>query len=116
MTRSCTQCGRCCTNADFMERIGISAPDMERWRRENRTDILAQVSELSGWREPGACPFLVATNNGRFGCSIYETRPETCREYPFAVDHMRFVNCEMLEPGDTDAHVAGFMGRTGRAA
>lgn len=92
-----------------MERIGISEPDLDRWRRQGRTDILAEVGDQSGWREPGPCPFLAAAGAGRFGCSIYETRPATCREYPMAVSHMRFVDCEMLEPDDTDLHVTRFM-------
>lgn len=94
-----------------MERIGISACDTSRWEREGRTDILSQVSEYSGWITPGPCPFLVATEDGRRVCGIYETRPETCREYPLATSHMAFVDCEMLEPGDTDDDIARFMGR-----
>ena len=94
-----------------MERIGISEPDIARWTREGRLDILGEVSELSGWRTPGPCPFLVPIGAGRYSCSIYDTRPETCREYPLAASHMRFVDCEMLEPGDTDQHIARFMGR-----
>src|SRR5262245_36840773 len=99
-----------------MERIGISEPDITRWKSQGRTDILARLGELSGWLEPGPCPFLVAVGAGRYGCSIYETRPATCREFPIAVDHMRFVDCEMLEPGDTDLDIAQFMGRTEKAA
>lgn len=96
-----------------MERIGISEPDLVRWRREGRADILAEVGDYSGWLKPGACPFLKPAPLGRLTCSIYETRPETCREYPMAVAHMAYVDCEMLEPGDTDQHVARFMGREG---
>ncbi len=116
VTKPCTQCGRCCTNADFMERIGISAPDVARWKSQGRTDILAMLNDVSGWRDPGPCPFLVADGPNRYNCSIYETRPQTCREYPIAVDHMRVVNCEMLEPNDTDQHIAEFMGRPAEAA
>lgn len=94
-----------------MESLGISAGDTSRWEREGRTDILAQVGPYSSWRNPGPCPFLVAADDGRRVCGIYETRPETCREYPLAVGHMEFVDCEMLEPGDTDEHIARFMGR-----
>lgn len=99
-----------------MERIGISEPDIARWKRQDRPDILAKVSDESGWREPGPCPFVAALSKGRYTCKIYETRPETCREYPIAVDHMRFVDCEMLEPGDTDQDVARFMGRAKKVA
>lgn len=113
MTKACTQCGRCCKNADFMERIGISEPDLARWRREGRADIIAKVNIYSGWTEEGPCPFLVPASAGRFSCGIYETRPLTCREYPLAVDHMRYVDCDMLEPGDTDKTISDFMGRSG---
>lgn len=99
-----------------MERIGISAPDVARWTAEGRTDILVRLDVQSGWDRPGPCPFLVAKDGNRFGCAIYQTRPATCREYPLAVDHMRFVACEMLEPGDTDADIARFMGRAVKAA
>ncbi len=99
-----------------MERIVIGASDIARWKTEARLDILSQLGEQSGWRTPGPCPFVAAQPNGRFACSIYETRPATCREYPLAVDHMRFVDCEMLEPGDTDQHVAEFMARGEEAA
>lgn len=112
MTKSCTQCGRCCTNADFMERIGISKPDTDRWQREGRTDILARLGEDAGWKSAGPCPFLVPAGDQRLVCSIYETRPATCREYPMAVAHMRWVDCEMLEPGDTDEDVARFMAKS----
>ncbi len=99
-----------------MERIGISEPDTSRWKRQGRADILAKTSVYSGWKEAGPCPFLVPLSGGRHGCSIYDTRPATCIEYPLAVDHMRFVDCEMLEPGDTDQHIARFMGRSDEAA
>lgn len=99
-----------------MERIGISEPDIARWKLQGRTDILAQINEQSGWQQAGPCPFVVAVAPNRYTCSIYDTRPATCREYPIAVDHMRFVDCEMLEPDDTDRHIARFMGRTEEAA
>ena len=100
-----------------MERIGISAPDTDRWTREGRSDILAQVGKYSSWVNPGPCPFLADTDtSGRRLCSIHSTRPLTCREYPLAVDHMRYVDCEMLEPGDTDATITEFMRQAGAAA
>ncbi len=95
-----------------MERLGISDADMARWRQEGRQDILAQVDKQRGWRETDPCPFLLDVGNDVHTCTIYDTRPETCQEYPIATIHMKFVDCEMLEPGDTDADVARFMGRS----
>ena len=109
--RSCTQCGRCCINPHFMESLGISEEDEARWREQGRDDILAKVNNQMGWLEPGPCPFAHEMGDGRYSCAIYDTRPGTCRDYPIAVIHMEFVDCEMLEPGDTDADVARFMGR-----
>lgn len=99
-----------------MERIAIGGSDIARWQTQGRSDILAELGEQSGWRTPGPCPFVVMLPNGRSACSIYETRPATCREYPLAINHMRFVDCEMLEAGDTDRHVAEFMARGEEAA
>jgi Fe-S-cluster containining protein len=99
-----------------MERIMIGQSDIAQWKVQGRLDILAQLGEQSGWRTAGPCPFIAALPDNRFGCSIYETRPSTCREYPLAVNHMRFVDCEMLEPGDTDADIAAFMAHPEKAA
>lgn len=99
-----------------MERFVIGASDIARWKEQGRLEILAQVGEQSGWQTPGPCPFVMALPHQRFVCSIYDTRPATCREYPLAVNHMRYVDCEMLEPGDTDEDIAAFMGRSEKAA
>lgn len=123
--KPCTQCGRCCTNADFMGRMSASGSDVKRWRREGRADILQYAAIIGSPADPWAdlwisprtgndaerCPFVrKIRNSDRYRCTIYETRPEACRNYPLAVDHMIFVDCEMLDVGDTDADVAAFMG------
>lgn len=66
--------------------------DFERWRREGRLDILQLIERehfiWSGDRmvstEAGsfsrACPFLQSEGE-RFRCTIYETRPQVCRNY-----------------------------------
>jgi Fe-S-cluster containining protein len=94
-----------------MESLGITDEDMGRWREQGRSDILAQVGQYMSWKSRGPCPFAHEIGDDRYTCAIYDTRPHTCREYPVAVIHMTFVDCEMLEPGDTDADVARFMGR-----
>ncbi len=65
---------------------------MARWRKEGRRDILEHLeSREAVWagdrfmaRESGsavaACPFL-RWEGYRFSCAIYETRPQTCRDY-----------------------------------
>ena len=114
--KPCTQCGRCCQNPDFMMRLGVSTEDTERWQREGRDDILAWVDRGNVWINPTTregetvCPFVrKAEGHELWDCTIHDTRPETCRAYPFHVAHMKFVDCEMLDEGDTDADVERFM-------
>jgi Fe-S-cluster containining protein len=123
--KACTQCGRCCTNDSFMGSMQFSGADFVRWKREGRADILdwgvvlgsdkdgprgdLWISPVTG-REAERCPFVrKMPGRDKYTCRIYDTRPEVCRSYPEAVDHMEFVSCEMLEPGDTDATVKKFM-------
>ena len=113
-----------------MGTMTASGDDVKRWRVEGRRDILSYVLVLGGednpfgdlWISPRTgneatrCPFVrKLRGQERYTCTIYETRPEVCRLYPVAVDHMQNVRCEMLEPGDTDADadVAAYMGRSG---
>jgi len=118
--KECTQCGRCCTNADYMGHMQASAEDLARWKKQKRHDILAYADEYFGiadlWISPRTgesmerCPFVRKQRGiDRYTCLIYDTRPEVCRGYPWWVAQMRFVDCEMLEPGDTDADVEEFM-------
>jgi len=85
----CMRCGKCCLSNLFFY---IKDVDLDRWRREGRDDILHIienrqavwggdhfVSARDGTFLHG-CPFLEwegKTNS----CSIYETRPQVCRDY-----------------------------------
>lgn len=62
---------------DFMQRE-LSAADQERVRREiaANSEMLRGLDEAERMRRNVKCPFLSA---GR--CSIYEARPQTCRNY-----------------------------------
>jgi Fe-S-cluster containining protein len=130
MVKPCTQCGRCCTDERFMGTLSVRSQDVRRWRRQKRHDILRFVEVLGTfaehmgmgyadvWIDPVTgnerkrCPFVrKARNQDRYICTIYETRPAVCREFPYRVGQMEYVNCDMLEPGDTDADVDRFMGR-----
>ncbi|MBN2282482.1 MAG: YkgJ family cysteine cluster protein [Deltaproteobacteria bacterium] len=86
---SCRQCGACC-----LAHLSayITDADRERWRREGRSDILhiidrdrpvwagdRLISARSGLPLHG-CPFLEWTGRW-YSCSIYETRPLTCRNF-----------------------------------
>ena len=88
-----------------MGTLSASGADVLRWREEGREDILAWVVPL------GEGDDRKVRGQEKYNCTIYETRPETCRRYPQAVGHMKSVDCEMLEAGDTDADVRRFMRR-----
>ncbi len=100
----CQRCGRCCR---YGPSINANKADLERWVAGNRTDILrffeayctdgtyvscasfSTAETLSGvlWTdminpETGDyykdCPFLNPLPEGKWYCSIYETRPSIC--------------------------------------
>lgn len=85
----CLQCGQCCF-VDFT--AYVQQEDYDRWHAENRQDILEMIDHRhlfwAGDRmissdtgnAPGGCSFLY--NAGKvWRCSIYGTRPLTCRDY-----------------------------------
>jgi Fe-S-cluster containining protein len=91
----CTNCGKCCTNPDYMTSLFATAEDVKRWRQEKRWDILRFAVMIGGHPNPSAdlwidetgkererCPFVrKVPNQPRYLCTIYETRPEVCRAY-----------------------------------
>jgi uncharacterized protein len=92
----CTNCGKCCTNPSYMMTLGATGADVKRWRQEGRADILRFASVLGPDKNPYAdlwvddergiersrCPFVrKVPNQNRYLCTIYETRPQICRDY-----------------------------------
>jgi len=87
----CQRCGWCCKN----KAINILYSDIKRWEKEDRKDILKEVSfvevknpKISGFYfvktsipNHDKCPFLTFKNDLAI-CSIYETRPKSCRNNP----------------------------------
>jgi Fe-S-cluster containining protein len=85
----CLRCGKCCL-ADML--AYITREDIERWKKEKRDDIFQVIRHEQGvWAGDHfvsartgealhGCPFYVF-DGAKFGCSIYETRPKTCRRY-----------------------------------
>ncbi|MFB3926932.1 MAG: YkgJ family cysteine cluster protein [Syntrophales bacterium] len=85
----CRRCGKCCL-ANLI--AYVTDEDIGRWNREGRRDIILileiekgvwagdrLVSSRDGKNLRG-CPFFSCTGQA-FSCSIYETRPEVCRNY-----------------------------------
>lgn len=90
---NCKRCATCCRTLT----IEVTASDLRRWFTENRIDILEEIGylptpdskrskggfyfEKTLMRKDGTklqCPFL----NDENLCSIYDTRPRICRDYP----------------------------------
>lgn len=100
-TKPCSRCGKCCTHAGYMGSLSATPEDVKRWRREGRDDILRFVAIIGSGKNPSAdlwvtpdgieklrCPFVRKDpNKPTYRCTIYETRPEVCRDYvPWATD------------------------------
>jgi Fe-S-cluster containining protein len=80
-----------------MRTLQATGEDVKRWRREGRDDILRFVAVLGRddddpWGdlwidddngvERARCPFVrKLPNRDQYTCTIYETRPEVCRQY-----------------------------------
>jgi Fe-S-cluster containining protein len=102
--KACTQCGKCCQiYADGG--LSASTKEIDQWEDE-RPDIYRYVSNGRIWADPvtGAdlksCPWLEENGSGLYTCSIYEFRPDDCRQYPVSLSDMARDGCEMLESQD----------------
>jgi Fe-S-cluster containining protein len=86
---TCKRCGVCCL-ADAS--AYITEEDKKRWGKEGRHDVLNLLEhEHALWagdhlissdngRYLHGCVFLSCSDN-QYICTIYETRPKTCRDY-----------------------------------
>jgi Fe-S-cluster containining protein len=86
---ACKRCGICCL-ADA--NAYITNKDLKRWKAQGRDDIFRMLErEHAIWvgdhlissedgRYVHGCVFLAADGD-HYVCTIYETRPETCRDY-----------------------------------
>ena len=96
----CTKCGICCTLDDFLTAGEINAKPQE--PPEVHAKVKALFEALGGMWEADEskydkyimhtpCPFLVDNS-----CSIYEIRPDGCRQFPQTKFGMLTQDCEAL--------------------
>ena len=111
--KECTQCGKCCLHYSDGG-LSASPEEVEAWEIFNPA-IAQYVVEGKIWMDPDTgeqltrCPWLEllpadsASGPDKYGCRIYQDRPEDCRHYPGSIAEMVRDGCEMIEVRDLDA-------------
>jgi Fe-S-cluster containining protein len=97
---NCTNCGKCCTHAPYTGTMSAHEEDLQRWENADRQDILDTAFVFNWgveedrtadlWMDPktgdevtsGICPWVKQVNEDTWHCTIYELRPNVCRNYP----------------------------------
>lgn len=86
----CFPCINCCSG-----KVKVSDEDMERWKNEENIYVLLSIEE-----ESEGSRFLIHTKDDKCiflkdnQCSIYETRPEVCRQFPKNRNHAIYFGCK----------------------
>jgi len=98
MKLDCLACGACCRD----NRVVLEEPDLARWRREGRSDLLGRpyVRRSNGTvllkLHQGACVHLGGGNL----CTIYPVRPDNCSAFPVASEPCLSARLETLSVTD----------------
>jgi Fe-S-cluster containining protein len=77
---------------------------LQRWREDGRQDLLDRVNHL-GWiwvdpltkRPVVPCPHIDRSDPQSVRCSIYQTRPDMCRDYPTLAHGKRCLHGVFME-------------------
>jgi len=109
--KDCNQCGKCCIKYGDGG-IEASMEEIEMWEIF-RPHIYQYVRKDKIWFSPetgeqlNSCPFLEkipsqssSPEQVKYGCRIYQDRPEDCRHYPSSIAEMVRDECEMIEESD----------------
>ncbi len=91
----CKSCRSCCQGTE----IRVKDQDIERWKKENRLDILLAINPLIGAsrqlikkQNKDECIFL--TEDGR--CRIHDTKPYICKRFPVTKKQAEIFNCKLI--------------------
>lgn len=106
---NCKQCGHCCLNLSDAYCNSVLDEDVNRWKSEERYDILKFVDQSSFFndiwinqetgKELGRCPWLrKLPNKDKYICRIHHTKPTHCRNYPHSKRHALTTGCKGFEP------------------
>ncbi|MGA7144202.1 MAG: YkgJ family cysteine cluster protein [Desulfobacterales bacterium] len=104
----CKQCGHCCLNLTDAYCNSVLDEDVNRWKSEDRDDILKFVDQSSFFNdiwidqetgeELGRCPWLKKLSNNKYTCRIHHTKPTHCRNYPHSKRHALTTGCKGFDP------------------
>ncbi|HWO14851.1 MAG TPA: YkgJ family cysteine cluster protein [Polyangiaceae bacterium] len=80
----CLACGACCHQRPGT--ILVSESDLVRWKRAERTDILAQLEpghfgQMAFMMGPSGACVHHGTDAAPHACRIYDARSDTCRDF-----------------------------------
>ena len=110
--KECNQCGKCCLQYSDGG-LSATAEEIESWEIFNPA-IAAYVRNGKIWMDPVSgeqltrCPWLevlpgrLASGSIKYGCRIYQDRPQDCRHYPVSIADMVRDECEMIEICDIE--------------
>ena len=101
----CVQYVHCCLNLSDAYQTSVPDSDVNRWKREQRFDILERVDTFLGlndiWINPqtsdavSRCPWLrKLPRKSKYICRIHETKPEHCRNFPKSKRHALDNGCK----------------------
>ena len=111
--KECNQCGKCCLQYSDGG-LSTTAEEIESWEIFNPA-IAEYAVNGKIWMDPvggeqlTCCPWLEVLpgrpGSGaiKYGCRIYQDRPQDCRHYPVSIADMVRDDCEMIENCDIEA-------------
>ena len=111
--KECNQCGKCCLQYSDGG-LSAAAEEIEGWEIFNPA-IAEYAVNGKIWMDPVSgeqltcCPWLEVLpgrpGSGpiKYGCRIYQDRPQDCRHYPVSIADMVRDDCEMIENCDIEA-------------
>ena len=117
---SCERCGKCCKGTLWAGHIETRLvwEDIQRWRQQNRQDILQYVLAFEGLggdlidtknnKFLLKCPFI-RKEGAKYTCAIHETKPFACKITPFYFHNEETCeNCKQpINPQDTYCNNCG---------
>ena len=111
--KECNQCGKCCLQYSDGG-LSTTAEEIESWEIFNPA-IAEYAVNGKIWMDPVSgeqltcCPWLEVlpgrpgSGSIKYGCRIYQDRPQDCRHYPVSIADMVRDDCEMIENCDIEA-------------